>query len=641
MVLDGKDPYFTDYMFHPLGTSLLLHNYTEFNDAVGLVLAPFLNDIAITNVMGMLSTVLSGLGVYVLAKYLTQNTAASLFAAIAFAFTPFRMNRLMFQMHMALTQWIPFALLMFIRGAEEHKLKYSVLTGVFFALAYYCNPYFAAYLSIAFVFTLPFGLFLFSAWREIGFLKHGVVAAAVAAVLLTPVALRFYKDYQENTVYSYSYTPQAVARVGRYFQRGFLNQYLNNLLGETELNERIGNITRKRRYSDITPGWIALAAGVAGIFCAFLYRHKKFIVLTFVALGFFLLSLGPYASDRTIKMPFYWFTKIPYINHVRTPERFAVMVTLVLTLTGAYFLSLVLPKLKGKKKIAAVILLFALLLIELAPVPLIVKRFEPPKIFSSLKRMEGDVMLTLPYDLGPADSYYLAYQIMHHKKVLDGRISRTPLLLTGYFRHLPVIRSLDILTRTGKLNRRKAKYDPKVGPLFRRFFGVRYLVLYTPYSQRPDVLLYIERVFPDAELLSDEQDIKVYELPRLVNDDYVIKSRNPAMNFFLLSSWDVNNNHIVCRSDEAQLLLPTAGPDKNLDVLLRTKFASSGQSKFVVAGHVVKEIPTSPSVNRVSLTIPASLLQKSHGVLRIQLVNDVEEKHAPGFELVSLKIKYQ
>ncbi|HEY4491081.1 MAG TPA: hypothetical protein VI958_03730, partial [Acidobacteriota bacterium] len=94
LITEGKDPYFTDYMFHPLGTSLLLHNYTEFNDVVGLFLSPFFNDVAITNLMGMSATISSGLGVYMLARHLSGNSLAAVFAAIAFAFSPFRMNRL-------------------------------------------------------------------------------------------------------------------------------------------------------------------------------------------------------------------------------------------------------------------------------------------------------------------------------------------------------------------------------------------------------------------------------------------------------------------------------------------------------------------------------------------------------------------
>src|SRR5262249_6335324 len=53
-VLHHQDPYFTDFIFYPAGTGLLLHNYTEFNDVLGLPLAPFFNDIAITNLMTLL-----------------------------------------------------------------------------------------------------------------------------------------------------------------------------------------------------------------------------------------------------------------------------------------------------------------------------------------------------------------------------------------------------------------------------------------------------------------------------------------------------------------------------------------------------------------------------------------------------------
>ncbi|HJZ13581.1 MAG TPA: glycosyltransferase family 39 protein, partial [Acidobacteriota bacterium] len=381
LITEGKDPYFTDYMFHPLGTSLLLHNYTEFNDVVGLFLSPFFNDVAITNLMGMLATISSGVGVYMLARHLSGNLVAAVFAAIAFAFSPFRMNRLTFQMHMALTQWIPFALLVFLKCSDTGKLRYALLTGLFFSLAYYCNPYFAVYLLIAFLLMLPCGLLLFPNWRRVTFLKHLVVAGIVAIVLLLPVALRFYKDYQEKTVYSYRYKKEASARIQRYFQRGFMNRYLNDLLGQSHLNKMVGKITRERKYSDITPGWVALAVGLGWIYCVFRYRQKKLMMLSFVAFGFFLLSLGPIISvaSTELRMPFYWYTKIPYINHARIPERFAIMVTLILSLTGAYLLALIIPRLNGKKRGVMMAILFTLLLFELAPLPVSIKRFDPPK----------------------------------------------------------------------------------------------------------------------------------------------------------------------------------------------------------------------------------------------------------------------
>lgn len=83
-VMHGQDPLFTDYIFHPVGTSLLFHSYSEFNNLIALLFSPFLSDITSHNLVRLLATFLTGIGMYVLAKEVTKSSVAALFAAIAY-----------------------------------------------------------------------------------------------------------------------------------------------------------------------------------------------------------------------------------------------------------------------------------------------------------------------------------------------------------------------------------------------------------------------------------------------------------------------------------------------------------------------------------------------------------------------------
>lgn len=193
-----SDPYFTDYIYYPVGTSLLLHSYTEFNGFVSVLLSPLCGIIAAHNVAVMLSTFLSGIGTYLLARRITNHSVASLFAAVAFAFSPFRMISILGHVNFALTQWIPFSIWAFLRMGEEPRTRNSFLTALMVALTCYSNYYYGIFLAVAFCLILLFGTWRFPRWRSPKLLTHLLLAGFFTAILLAPIELRVYRDYREG-----------------------------------------------------------------------------------------------------------------------------------------------------------------------------------------------------------------------------------------------------------------------------------------------------------------------------------------------------------------------------------------------------------------------------------------------------------
>ena len=81
----GVNPLHNTYIFHPLGIDV--------NDCgvIGLALAPFTHlfgAVVSYNIYVLLTFVLSGFGMYLLVKYLTNDMYASFVAGIIYAFSP-------------------------------------------------------------------------------------------------------------------------------------------------------------------------------------------------------------------------------------------------------------------------------------------------------------------------------------------------------------------------------------------------------------------------------------------------------------------------------------------------------------------------------------------------------------------------
>jgi Dolichyl-phosphate-mannose-protein mannosyltransferase len=568
-VLHGKDPYFTDSVFYPVGVSLILHGYTELNDVIGLALSPFFNDVAVTNLMVILATYLSGLGMYLLALELTKNRVAALFAAIAFAFCPFRMIRITGHIHMALTQFLPFAIWAFLKMGETDKLRYSFLTAFFFALACYCNYYYVIYLILAFLLMLFYGLIRYPHWRTFTFLRSLILSGVLAVIFLLPVLFHVYALLKEGTTASYMGREEFFARqsatIWQYLKISPINSFLQDAFGKSPLIWP---------YSKITPGWTTLCCGIGGLGYILRNRPRYFGVLLFMGFGFFLLSLGPHLQiGEKFQLPLLYslVMKIPFVNHARLPERFAIMVNLVTSLVAAYFFSQILKRLSGLPRKLISLTIFGLLLLEMYSVPFPMEAFDPPKIFYQLARSEGEAMLTMPFYPGDIRAKnYMRFQIVHHKKLLDGRVSRNPWLPIKYIESVPVAKTFRSLTIGNRPDHDRVELDRVVAPFFREFFNLRYLTLYPPFSYRPEILNYVQMVFPDAELLSNEKGILAYRLPDPRIQSFQFNRENNGILFFLYDNWEIDRRgyRIVCRTGSAKLLLPDAKHGEMLRVKL-------------------------------------------------------------------------
>jgi hypothetical protein len=118
-------------IFHPHLRTLA---YSDAMLLEALLAAPWLwadvNPVLVYNVLLLAGIVLSGLGMFVLARHLTGDVDAALVSAVVFTLVPYRIEHFM-HLELQWTVWMPLALWAVHRTFDEGTRRSGVLAGLF------------------------------------------------------------------------------------------------------------------------------------------------------------------------------------------------------------------------------------------------------------------------------------------------------------------------------------------------------------------------------------------------------------------------------------------------------------------------------------------------------------------------------
>lgn len=187
----GQSPWVVPDIYYPHGYLLAYGETAAASTLFSLPLTWLLGEIATYNLLILASTILSGFGMFLLAREVSGNFGAGLFAGIVFAFAPLR--RLQFlHLNTVVTQWFPLFFYCLERFARTRKPVYGLLAGLFFALNALSSWYYAVagtlFLMIwSLVRFRPLGDYLRQrqTWLAAG------LFGAVALVLIVPFAVPY------------------------------------------------------------------------------------------------------------------------------------------------------------------------------------------------------------------------------------------------------------------------------------------------------------------------------------------------------------------------------------------------------------------------------------------------------------------
>ena len=122
LLVEHTHPWFTDMLYAPVGVSLLFHTLNLFNGLTTLPLQLAWGLFPAYNSAVLFSFAMSGLGAYLLARYVLgphSSRLAAFAAGIIFTFSPFHIAHLLGHMQVISMEWMPFFALYLLRTVES------------------------------------------------------------------------------------------------------------------------------------------------------------------------------------------------------------------------------------------------------------------------------------------------------------------------------------------------------------------------------------------------------------------------------------------------------------------------------------------------------------------------------------------
>lgn len=151
------NPFHAPDIFWPTGTTLLCHTFHPLNGAVSILLRGVFGLTTTYNLILLSVLIASGVGGYVLLRWLTNSGAASFLGGLIFMLSPYHMFHEAWHMHLASMEWIPLFVLFFVKMCADGKAWSAIVAALCFAAcALSCNYYafYCVLFGIAFVATI-------------------------------------------------------------------------------------------------------------------------------------------------------------------------------------------------------------------------------------------------------------------------------------------------------------------------------------------------------------------------------------------------------------------------------------------------------------------------------------------------------
>jgi len=679
----GESPLHSSYVFYPITVDLILYTYNFFNVLISFPLQPFLSLTAIGNLTFLFSLAMSGFSAFLLAEYLLRTTEhsrrlpkivpyAAFFAGLVYGFSSYKM------VYAAIghndiwsTAWIPFYTLYLLKTIREPGWRNALLTGLFFALAMYCEMIFGVLLAMMTVVILLF--FVGRQGRKqasgglTGLLKRLVLAGGLATLLYLPMLVPILREMSGG----YALEGWGSAQQLSVDLMGFVSPTGLNILGPDWAADLHNTRLGVARFSDINTvflGWATLALAIAG---AIRYR-RRIVVWTTCAVVFFVLALGPVLQifKRStfdldgllvnVPLPFILLHYIPVISANRVPNRFSAILMLALAILVAFAAYWILTWAATRKWAATpghpnrlrlllpicCVLIAAPILFEHWSVPLPLTDSRIPAVYDQVAADANDLtILQLPLgwrnsfgQLGSEDTRNQYHQVYHQKRLLAGNTSRNPAYKFDYYNQVPIINSIVTLEDYGQVSAERRAADRATADEFVWFYNIRYVIVSPSVLDRPPyvdtrdaALAYVEEVLPMHKIY-DQDGWLLYRVDRdpattrtAVEVDF--GSTAPLAQMAQGEGWAADEllqgataNWAV--EQEARVLLPsTDGAGYRLTVrALPFEYpdAKVQTMALVVNGHRLEPVTLSPGWADYAWEVPADLLEQPINDLRFE-----------------------
>ena len=447
------NPFYTDFQFYPLGTSLTHSLSSPYYAALGLPLIPIVGLVAALNLIMLMTFVTTAVITFLLFRYLDMPRSAAWVAALVHAFSPYRMFRV--RAHLDMLKGDLFALYilaLFILLTPKRWRRGMILAGLSMTACFYATVEGAIY---PFVFTVLFLGWFWRPWQRSDRAKHLALglagAACFAAILASPYLIEFHKTRVSGNYFRAEGDTVLSADL-----LGFVVPPENGTLWRA-CADGFNTESMLRQEAVTFLGYFALALMLIGFFSRSKINHAGFWRLALIV--FALLSLGPLLNVNgtnmlfknvfppngiEIHMPQTFVDHIPVLGDSRAHSRYHEMTCLAF----AFVVGLGFSKLARWRWLEAVpkpllaIVVVVVCLVEYAVVPVPMTPTSE-KVFAEVKADPEDYAVldgSLFYDPCIKLHRSIANQPFHEKRNITGYISRVPPAIYGYLMTTPVLK---------------------------------------------------------------------------------------------------------------------------------------------------------------------------------------------------------
>ena len=432
-----------------------------------LLAAPWLwadvNPILVYNLLLLAAIVSSGMGMFVLVRYLTHDPDAALVSAVIFTVVPYRIEHFM-HLELQWTVWMPLALWAVHRAVEEGSVRFGLVAGLLLWLQMISSVYYGAFLGV--IVGALAGLLV--VWNP-RLTRAALVPLGVCVLVATVLTLPYAVPYIENARALGPRDPAEIATFSARPDSYFLTPQQNWLWGWTAF--KFGG-----NELHLFPGLAAISLALFAIWRQ--PRRLSWIYITLAVLAA-ALSLGS-------NLPLYrWLNDHLWVSRgFRAPARFAILASCALAVLAGFGFQ-TLRRLAALRFMRRGLLVTVLVLIGLecgsAPMILADVPTRIPDVYRFLRTLDRSVIVEFPmvdYDMTPQFMYG---SIFHWHQMVNGYSGFTP---PDYQKTRERMRSFPDDAAIGRL----------------RELEVRYVVIHQAYYKPDDYADLMERIIRRPEL---------------------------------------------------------------------------------------------------------------------------------------------
>ncbi|MEI7749544.1 MAG: hypothetical protein WCJ25_00915 [Candidatus Moraniibacteriota bacterium] len=384
-------------------------------------------------VLFLLTYILSGLGMFLLARRYVKNDAAAFVAGLVFAFAPFHYYQSV-AVHLGTMQqqWLPFLILYLAKFFERFRFRYFLATGAFAFLTALSEH---QLLAFAMIFIVFFAAYRIGIDRAILRNRTFWFSVAGAALSLCIVAVTMFGGYLKVAVSDHNFLAAGMNAANKYSIKALdpiMPPVSSSIWGglSAKIQDRLLGGSDRGSYFFGFSVMVAIAYFGYGIWKKRVVEYgerayrQDLIFWALVTVVFYVLALGASFSigKFTVYLPYYLiFRFVPFFENIRTTGRIFVFSMLGAAMLSAYALAFLSAK-WSKKKALFFAGFSALVLLEfcVAPIPTMTVSYSP--FYDMIGRdAESYSLIEIPgstsYEFA---SYAMMTDAIHKKDALNG-----------------------------------------------------------------------------------------------------------------------------------------------------------------------------------------------------------------------------